>query len=120
MTTIKIFLASSNELINERKQFEKELTRKSKLWSRGGTSFSLEIWEDLPAKMSQTSSQHEYNKKIKESDLFVLLAYSKVGKYTEEEFDTALASFKKYKKPFIYTFFKDIGRFNKRTVKRYY
>ncbi len=108
MKTIKIFLASSYELKDDRRKFEIEINRKNKLWSDKGVFLHLEIWEDLSARMSSTRSQDEYNKKIRETDLFVLLAYSKVGMYTEEEFETAFGSFKVTKKPFIFTYFKDI------------
>jgi len=108
MKTIKIFLASSIELKSERENFEIELTRKNKFWIDKGINLTLEIWEDLSARMSSTRSQDEYNKKIKESDIFVLLAFSKVGMYTEEEFEIAFGSFKKKEKPFIFTYFKNI------------
>lgn len=108
MKKIKIFLASSNELISDREKFEIEINRKNKAWSNKEVFFHLEIWEDLSARMSPTRSQDEYNKKVKEADLFVLLAYSKVGMYTEEEFETAFGAFKSTKKPFIFTYFKNI------------
>jgi len=108
MKIIKIFLASSNELKPEREQFEIEVSRKNNLWKDKNFFLELLIWEDLSARMSATRSQDEYNQKIKECDLFVLLAYSKVGMYTEEEFETAFGAFQKTKKPFIFTYFKDI------------
>lgn len=107
MNKINIFLASSNELKNEREQFEREIYRKCKAWFDQGVFLHLEIWEDLTARMSDTRSQDAYNKKIQQSDLFVLLAYSKVGMYTAEEFDTAFGAFKETQKPFIFTYFKD-------------
>lgn len=107
MKTIKIFLASSNELKHDREQFEIEINRKNKAWQKKGIFLHLEIWEDLSSKMSSTRSQDEYNKKIKESDIFVLLACNKVGMYTAEEFDTAFGAFKATKKPFIFTWFKE-------------
>ncbi|NTV47923.1 MAG: hypothetical protein HGB11_15705, partial [Chlorobiales bacterium] len=67
----------------------------------------LDIWEDLSARMSDTRSQDEYNKKIREADLFVLLAYTKVGMYTAEEFEKAFHEFKATSKPFIFTYFKE-------------
>ena len=108
MKTIKIFLASSNELKQDREKFEIEINRKNKLWLEKQVFLHLEIWEDLTERMSLTRSQDEYNQKIKEADLFVLLAYSKVGMFTEEEFETAFGSFQAKKKPFIFTYFKDI------------
>lgn len=109
MKKIKLFLASSNELKVEREKFEIEIYRKCKLWFEKGIFLHLDIWEDLPAKISPTKSQDEYNKVIKETDIFILLSFSKVGMYTAEEFETAFGFFQSTKKPFIYTYFKDIG-----------
>ena len=108
MKKIKIFLASSNELKSDREKFAKEINRKKELWNEKNISLHLDIWEDLSARMSPTRSQDEYNQKVREADLFVLLAYSKVGMYTEEEFDIAFGTFQKTKKPFIFTYFKEI------------
>jgi hypothetical protein len=41
--------------------------------------------------------------------MFVCLAHTKVGKYTEEEFDVAWEHFKKTDKPKIFAFFKKDG-----------
>lgn len=109
MRLIKIFIASSNELIRDREQFEREIYRKCKAWFGKSLFLHLDIWEDLTTRMSNESSQAEYNKKVKEADLFVLLAYSKVGMYTAEEFDTAFGAFKSKQKPFIFTYFKEIN-----------
>ena len=107
MKKITIFLASSNELLPEREKFEIEIYRKSRTWSEKGVIFHLDIWENMSGKMSQTSSQYEYNKRVKSSDLFVILVFTKLGKYTEVEFDNAYEHFKANNKPFIYTYFKD-------------
>jgi len=106
MKKITIFLASSNELKEQRDAFEREIYRKCKAWFDKGIFLHLEIWEDLSAKMSPIRSQDEYNKLIKkEADLFVLLARTKVGMYTAEEFETAYGTFKAENKPFIFTYF---------------
>lgn len=109
MKKIKIFLASSNELKEEREKFEIEVYRKCKTWFDKGAFLYLDIWEDLSARMSSTRSQDKYNIKAKEADLFVLLASSKVGMYTAEEFETAFGAFQSTQKPFIFTYFKDIN-----------
>ena len=57
--------------------------------------------------MSQTRLQNEYNQRIRQCDLFVMLFFTKVGKYTAEEFETAFGQFKATNKPFIFTYFKD-------------
>lgn len=107
MKTINIFLASSNELKQDREDFVQKISRKNKVWQSKDIFLNLFIWEDMSAIMSLTRSQDEYNKVIKSGDLFVLLAYNKVGKYTDEEFETAYGAFKNKKKPSILTYFKN-------------
>jgi hypothetical protein len=58
--------------------------------------------------MSPTRLQNEYNKAIRECDIFVILYFTKVGKYTKEEFETALEQFKSTNKPLIFAYFKDV------------
>ncbi len=50
------------------------------------------------------------NQEIRECDIFVMLFFTKVGKYTEEEFETAVGQFKATNKPFIFTYFKDAAK----------
>lgn len=108
MKKIKIFLASSKELKPERDLFEIEIYRKCKAWCDRGIFLHLDIWEDLSARMSATGSQSEYNKYVQGADLFVLLAYTKVGMYTGQEFENAFGQFKSVQKPFIFTYFKKL------------
>jgi hypothetical protein len=90
MTKItKIFLASSSELVDDRIAFEIFINRKNKLLVKYGVFLELVIWEDFLDVMSKTRLQEEYNKAIRECDIFIMLFYSKVGKYTEEEFGVA-------------------------------
>lgn len=103
----KIFLASSAELKEDRRDFEILINRKNKDWVARGVFLELVIWEDFLDALSQTRLQDEYNKEIRNCDLFVMLFWTKVGRYTEEEFETAVGHFKKTKKPFIFTYFKD-------------
>lgn len=103
----KIFLASSSELKNDRQEFEIFINRKNKEWYDKGIFLDLIVWEDFLDAISQTRLQDEYNQAIKDSDIFIMLYFTKVGKYTEEEFKTAFGHFKETNKPFIFTYFKD-------------
>lgn len=103
----RIFLASSNELKRERELFEMAIYRKCKAWFPEGIFLHLDIWEDLSGKMQEAGSQSNYNQYVKAADLVVVLAHTKVGKYTEEEFETAFGKFNEVRKPFIYTYFKE-------------
>jgi hypothetical protein len=107
--TIKIFLASSSELKEDRRDFEIFIGRKNRDWVAKGVFLHLVIWEDFLDAVSQTRLQDEYNKAIRGCDVFVMLFFTKVGNYTEEEFETAFGQFKTTNKPFIFTYFKNDG-----------
>ncbi|MFZ4667355.1 MAG: hypothetical protein ACOYME_13090, partial [Prochlorotrichaceae cyanobacterium] len=106
MHRIKIFLASSSELKEDREQFEIFMYRECKKRFEDGVFLHLDIWEDFLDAMSATGLQSEYNKAIQDCDIFVLLAWNKVGKYTAEEFEKAFGAFTENQKPFIFTYFK--------------
>jgi hypothetical protein len=103
----KLFLASSSELKEDRKEFEIFINRKNKDWVDKDVFLELTVWEDFLDAVSKTRLQDEYNKAIRECDIFVMLFFTKVGQYTEEEFETAFKQFKATDKPFIFTYFKD-------------
>jgi len=107
MNKKKIFLASSSELQEDRKNFEVFINRKNKDWYDKGVFIELIVWEDFLDAVSQTRLQDEYSKAIKDCDIFIMLFFTKVGQYTEEEFETAFGQFKSTNKPFIFTYFKD-------------
>ena len=86
MQTKKLFLASSSELQEDRKEFEIFIHRKNKEWVEKGVFLKLIVWEDFLDALSPTRLQDEYNKEIRQCDLFVMLFFTKVGPYTAEEF----------------------------------
>jgi hypothetical protein len=103
---LSLFLASSSELSIERDAFTILINEENKKLIKNRIFLSLERWEYFIDAMSKERLQDEYNKVIRDCDIFVSLFYSKVGKYTEEEFDTAFGEFTKNYKPLIYTYFK--------------
>lgn len=107
LTKKKLYLASSSELKEDRQQFEIFINRKNKSWVDKGIFLDLVIWEDFLDAVSKSRLQNEYNQAIMDCDIFVMLFFTKVGKYTEEEFETAFGRFKETNKPFIFTYFKD-------------
>lgn len=100
----KIFLASSNELKADRDQFEIAIARKSERWRDKGVVLQPIRWENFIDAVSKTRLQDEYNRAIRDSDIFVMLFHTKVGPYTEEEFETAYDQFKTTGIPQIYTY----------------
>lgn len=106
--TIKLFLASSSELKEDRKEFALFINNKNKDWvNNKGIFLELSQWEGFLEALSGTRMQDEYNKAVRECEIFVILFSTKVGKYTKEEFETAVGQFKATEKPFIFTYFKD-------------
>ena len=105
--SISIFLASSEELKDDRKEFEIFINRENKELTSKGIFLKLEVWEDFIDCMSPTRLQDEYNKAAINSDIFVSLFWTKLGQYTMEEFYQSYTHFKEKGKPSIYTYFKN-------------
>ena len=105
--SIKVFLASSSELKADRDAFEIFINRRNKAWHARGVFLELIVWEDFLDAVSRTRLQDEYNETIRGCDIFAMLFATKVGKYTEEEFEAAFGQFTATGKPFIFTYFRD-------------
>jgi internalin A len=105
--TIKIFLASSSELRADRDEFELYFRQQNDTLRKQGIYLQIVRWENFLDAMSETRLQDEYNKEIRDCDIFVSLFFTKTGKFTVEEFGTAHRQFKETGKPLIYTFFKN-------------
>jgi hypothetical protein len=104
--TIRIFLASSEELSKDRDAFDLYFRQQNDRLLKRGLYLEIVRWENFLDAMSETRLQDEYNRKVLACDIFVALFMTKTGKFTEEEFDVAHAQFKPTGKPLIYTFFK--------------
>ena len=105
--TIRIFLASSSELKEDRDAFDLYFRQQNDQFLKKGFYLEIVRWENFLDAMSETRLQDEYNKKVQDCDIFVSLFFTKTGKFTEEEFDTAHRQFKETRCPRIYTFFKN-------------
>ena len=105
-TNTKIFIASSMELSEDRKAFRELIMEQNNAWHEHGAFLQVVGWEHFLDAVSETRLQDEYNKAIRDCDIFVLLFHSKVGKYSCEEFETAYAHFKATAKPLLYTYYK--------------
>jgi internalin A len=108
LKTIKIFLASSSELKEDRDAFELQFLRKNKTYRRSGFEVDIIRWETSLDAISETRKQDEYNQAVKSCDIFLSLFMTKTGRYSEEEFDIAHAAFLREQKPHIYTYFKNV------------
>ncbi len=106
--TVKIFLASSAELRDDRDQFDLYLRQQNDRLRKQGLYLKVVRWENYLDAMSETRLQDVYNREVGDCDLFVALFKTKTGKFTEEEFDVASESFHQTGKPLIYTYFRSV------------
>jgi hypothetical protein len=106
METTRIFIASSSELSQDRKDFHEFLAIENDRLHKKGVYLELDQWEHFLDAVSPTRLQDEYNKRVKNAHILICLFYTKAGKYTIEEFDIALNQFKETGTPLIYTYFK--------------
>ena len=108
MKTIKIFLASSDELQDDRNAFGNLVRRLDGIYEKRGVRIELFEWEDYDAAFNGVRRQDEYNEAIKASDMFLALFHTKAGRYTLEEFDVATEEFRRHAAPKVYTYCKDL------------
>ncbi len=108
MKTIKIFLASSEELKDDRNAFGNLVRRLDKIYEKRGIRIDLFKWEDYDAAYNDRRKQAEYNDQVRASDMFLALFHTKAGNFTIEEFDVAIDEFKKHALPKVYTYCKDL------------
>jgi len=105
---LRIFLASSDELSEERRDFTLYFQDANRELFDRGIFLEVVRWENFYDAVSKTRKQDEYNAAIRECDIFVCLLATKVGTYTREEFETAYEHFSQHERPEIFTFFKKI------------
>jgi tetratricopeptide (TPR) repeat protein len=89
MKEIKVFLASSEELEQDREAFGNFIRRLDNLYEKRGIRIKLFEWEDLDSAYNNKEKQDEYNEYVKQSDIFLALFRTKAGKFTVEEFKLA-------------------------------
>ena len=108
MKTIKIFLASSEELDYDRMAFGNLVRRLDDMYEKRGIRIKLFEWEDYDSAYNDRRKQDEYNDHVRQSDIFLALFYKKAGKFTIEEFDIASQEFEDHASPKVYTYCKDL------------
>ncbi len=108
MKTIKIFLASSEELEDDRNAFGNLVRKLNKTYEKRGIHLELFEWEDYDAAYNDRRKQDEYNDNVRASDMFLAVFHTKVGKFTIEEFDVATEESRKKGLPKSYVYCKDL------------
>lgn len=109
MRKIKIFLASSEELKAERLELAGLIGHLNYALEKNNVKVKLYLvkWEYLDASMSPIHKQEEYNKKLEECDICIVLFWTRFGKYTKTELDTAFRKKREGSLKKLYVAFKD-------------
>ena len=115
--SVRVFIASPGDLAPERQAFKAAIDQLNLGFGDGaGVEFLALGWEDTLATTGRRT-QGVINREIEACDVFVLAMHRRWGQpapdsdfssYTEEEFQLALARFKRTKTPEIFVFFKQV------------
>lgn len=116
--TIKIFIASSAELTSDREDFRNFISVINDGLHDQGIYLKIIQWEYFLDSISETRKQDDYNKAVISADIFLSLFFTKVGKFSNEEFENAYGHFINNGTPKIFTYFKNapvnIGELNRK------
>ena len=89
MKTIKLFLASSEELKPERLVIAEMVTQLNYSLAKFNVAIRLVKWEYLDSSMGVQHKQEDYNDYLRQCDMCVVLFWTKFGMYTEIELKLA-------------------------------
>jgi len=108
--TIEFFLASSDELVDDRIAIGDFFGTLNDINNQQETGlyFHLQKWERGSGAITQAPKQDEYNDMIRKSQLCFFLFATKYGPWTAQEFDVALEQFKSTNTPEIIVWFKEL------------
>lgn len=108
MKIIKVFIASSEELHLERLEFIDMIQQLNKSLKPRGIEIEPVKWEYLDSSMNEERKQTEFNNILKECELCLVMYWTRLGKYTEEELTTAWENLKAGGNPKkLYVYFKE-------------
>ena len=105
MKEITVFLASSDELKNDRNSFHSLVASLDEIFEPRGYRIRCRRWEDFSAFCTGTRTQDDYNRIVRASDICICMFHRKAGEYTIEEFNQALDEYVKnqsHPKTFVY------------------
>ena len=105
---ISIFIASSEELKPERDMLAIVANDLTTSLSKVGYFINAVRWEGLDASMPMEHKQKDYNDKLRQCDMCIVLYWTKFGMYTKSELDTAVNAMRRGENPRkVYIYFKN-------------
>lgn len=111
MKKVRIFIASSAELDEDKQMFDLYFSEKNKLYRDRNIDFDQKTWKDFDSSIAESRLQDRYNEYILQCDIVIFLFHTRLGRYTKEELEIATRIFKenRCRKPKIYVYFKEDG-----------
>ena len=122
MKNITVFLASSDELKNDRNSFHSLVASLDEIFEPRGYRIRCRRWEDFSAFCTGTRTQDDYNRIVRASDICICMFHRKAGEYTIEEFNQALDEYVKnqsHPKTFVYIRALIEGKMEDEALKRF-
>jgi len=119
LKTYRIFLASSSELSYERSLVTGIVADFKTKRPDLHCDFEVVKWENFASSYEDARKQDAYNEAIKSSDVFLMLYWTKVGMYTQEEFEVAIETQKIKSKPYLFLLKKSDGTSVEDSVKQF-
>lgn len=92
---IRVFIASSAELDQDKEMFDLYFSDKNKLYREERIVFDHRTWKDFSSSLNEGRLQDRYNDFIRECDLVIFLFHTRLGRYTREELEVASAAFRR-------------------------
>ena len=118
LQTIRVFIASSNELLPERKELAVLLAGLNESLNQSHINFLPVEWEFLSSSWSVGRKQDEYNEKLKSCQICIVMFWTRKGWFTKEELDTAYNQLCPEDQSMkLFVFFKDITEEDRQTKK---
>ena len=108
MKTIKIFLASSDELENDRMAFGNFVRRLDNVLFNKGIRLQLMQWEAMAVSNSIHRHEDVFVDVIKRCDIFIALLHTRLGAFTAEEINLAIEEFNINGLPKVFIYCKDL------------
>jgi len=108
MKKINIFLASSDELRQERLELADFVEHLNNTLSKLDIHIQLVKWEYLDSSMGELHKQEEYNQALRDCDICMVIYWNNFGTYTHQELNVAYNELCAGRKPHkLYVYFKD-------------
>lgn len=79
MKNVKVFIASSAELDEDKLQMDLYFSQKNKGYRKRAICFEQRTWRDFPSYLSEEHLQNRYDDYIRQCDIVIFLFHTRLG-----------------------------------------